>query len=99
MANTINKQATQERLVTVALKLAAQGGLMNLTRDKLAATAGVSTGIVSFRFGTMAELRRTIMRAAIKQEVLAVIAEGIALRNRYALAAPEELKRKALASL
>lgn len=99
MANTISKNATKERLTAVALKLAASSGWRTLTREKIAEKAGVSTGIVSYRFGTMNELRRTVMRAAIAQEVLPVVAEGLALGDRFAKAAPPELRQRAVASL
>lgn len=87
------------QLLDGALKLAAERGLASLTRDAIAEYAGVSPALVSFYLGTMTELRRTVMRAAIKREVLPIVAEGLVTRDKQAGKASEDLKRRALDSV
>lgn len=47
----------------------------------------------------MTELRRTVMRAAIKREVLPIVAEGLATRDKQAGKASADLQRRALDSI
>jgi hypothetical protein len=81
------------------LRLARSAGLANVTREQIATEAGVAAGLVSLRLGTMPALRRSVMRAAVAQEVLEVVAEGLAARDPYALAAPLELRQRCGAML
>lgn len=99
MANTVSKNATKERLIDVALKIAESKGWAAMTRDSIARSAGCSTGIVSVRFGAMDDMRAAVMRAAVKREVLKVIAQGLAMGDKHAKAAPKELRARAAATL
>lgn len=82
-------------LLQAALRVAADRGWRTMTRDCIAAAAGVSPGLVSARLGTMDALRRSVMRAAVKQRVVRVVAEGLAVGDAQARKAPEDLKREA----
>ena len=93
----ISPGARATELTAVALRLAREHGLANLTRDQIASEAGVASGLVSLRLGTMPAMRRTVMRAAVTQGVLEVIAEGLAHRDPHAMAAPLELRQQASA--
>lgn len=72
---------------------------MRITREGIARAAGVSDALVTYHLGTMADLRRAVMREAVRAECLPVIAQGITARDRHALKAAPELRQKALASL
>lgn len=99
MPNLISPNATLANLTDTALKLAAKRGLYNLTRDAIAEAAEVSTGIVSKRFGTMENMRRSLMREAVRRELLPIIAEGLVRGDTAARKAPDALKAKARAAL
>lgn len=86
---------TQE-LLRAAVQLARTDGYQRITREAIAEHAGVSPGLVSVRLGTMPAMRRSVMRAAIADEVLEVIGQGLAARDPHALKAPDDLKRRAL---
>lgn len=88
-----------ERILTAALALAVVGNYRDLTRAAVADAAGVSPGTISNYAGDMAGLRDKVMTAAVAREVLAVIAQGLAARDPIALAASDELKTAALATL
>lgn len=100
---TKNKRLSPEArgglLLDVAIELAKAHGLARITREQIATQAEVSPGLVSARLGTMEAMRRTIMRNAITREILPIIAEGIATRDRFALEAPEELRQRAAAHM
>lgn len=86
-------------LLDIAIELARVHGLAMITRDMIAAHAGVAAGLVSLRLGTMPTMRRTIMRNAVTREILPIIAEGLAVRDTHAMGAPEELRQRAAASM
>ena len=93
--------ATDRRahILGVAVDMARRYGVRNLRRDALAEQAKCSTGLIHVYFSTMTQLRRAIMREAIEREILEIVAEGLALQDKQAHKAPDELKKKALASL
>jgi AcrR family transcriptional regulator len=84
-------------LLEVALRLAAAQGWQNLTRAAIAQSAGVSEALVTVRLGSMEQLKAAVMRAAIRDECVPVVAEGLALRDKQACRAGVTLKRKAAA--
>lgn len=87
----------KEQILTAALKVAGRpGGWSKLTRDAVAKEANCAEGLPSKYFGTMADFRRAVMRAAIRVEALAVIAQGIAAGDKCASKAAPELKARAL---
>lgn len=79
--------------------MAEKNGYTRVTRDEVAAHAQCSPALVSHYLGTMPDLRRDVMRAAVKRGILPVIAQGLAAKDRHALKASEELKKAALATL
>ena len=91
-----SKQRTAE-LLRAALTVAERDGWHSLTREAVAREAQVSDGLVSARLGTMIELRRSVMRAAITQRSLRVVAEGILARDKHALRAPDDVRAEAAA--
>lgn len=92
----------KEHILGVAIELAIRDGYNKITRDGIAEAAGVSMGLVTKYFGTMIQLKRDVIRAAIKQEIPEIIAQGLANGDDRARKASAELKAKAatiLASL
>lgn len=99
MAERMKQDARRDQILGIALQIAERDGFNTLRRDAVAAEAGVATGQVNHMFGTMTQLCRAVMRAAVHREVLPVIAQGLALGDKEAHKAPEWLKQKALATL
>lgn len=96
------KLEARERLAQIlaaAVKVSAKEGYQRITRETIARAAGVSEGLVTYHLGTMPELRRAVMREAIRSACLPVLAQGLAARDRHAQKAPPELQKKALASM
>lgn len=92
-------EARGQLLLGVALREARKCGLAKLTRERIAIAAGVSPGLVSHSLGTMANVRRDVMRQAVVTEDLRVVAEGLATRNPIAMKAPEALRTRAAAAM
>lgn len=85
----------KEEILAAALPLASERGYTNITRDRIALAAGVSGSAVQYHFGTMAKLRTELMRYAVKQRNPRVVAQGLAVRDRQAAKADDDLKRQA----
>lgn len=83
-------------ILNAAIQLAREKGFENLTRDSIAQAADVSHGLVTYYYNTMKQVRRAVMRAAVKQEILEIIAYGLATANPHALKAPSELRERAI---
>jgi len=95
----LEARARIAQILAAALELAPSRGYASLTREDIAARAQVPPSLITYHFGTMPDLRRQIMREALRVECLPVIAQGLACRDRRALKAPEELRHRALESL
>lgn len=90
----------KHEILTAAIKVAGQpGGWSKLTRDAVAKEACCAQGLPSKYFGTMVNFRRAIMRAAIKDRNLSIIAQGLATGDKCAQKAPPSLKTAALNTL
>ena len=95
----LDPEERKEQILAAAMALSETHGYQNITRDQIAAAADVTFSLVSHYYKDMRRLRRSIMFAAIKGERLAVLAQGLALHDRYALFAPPELQARAVATL
>lgn len=95
--NRVHPDLRRGQLLAVATHLAKTVGYQQLTRGEIAELAEVSTGLVSHYFNTIEQLRFSIMKYAVQQEVLEVVAQGLIAQDEQALCAPRALKRKAVA--
>ncbi len=95
----VNPVLRKERILSAAVEAARGRGYHTVTREAIAEAAGVSVGLVSYHFATMARLRRDIVRYAVQHEILEVIAQGLAMRDDDARKASDDLKRRAAALL
>lgn len=89
----------RQQIVSAALKLAAKSNYLYITRDEVAAEAGVSKGLIFRYCGTMDDLKQAVLKAAITEENVAVLAQGLVNRETIAQEAPQGLKDRAAAQL
>jgi len=92
-------QDRREMIVRAGLLAAQQVGYQNLTRRIVARRAETSSSLIQFHFNTMEELRSAIVRQAIEDENLQVVAQALGVLHDDAVAAPEAVKTKAIAYL
>jgi AcrR family transcriptional regulator len=88
-----------EEIIAAGLALAAAKGYQQVSRADLAEAVGVVESNVSRHFGTMKQFRRSLMRAAVNQRNLAVLAQGLAMRDAVACEAPADLRAEAANSI
>lgn len=93
--NRANPALRKDQILSVAVTQAKEVGYTKITRDGVAEGAGVSMGLVTRYFGTMKQLKRDIIRYAIRNDIAEIIAQGLANGDDHARKAPAELKAKA----
>ena len=81
------------------MRVAERDGLAAVTRSIVAREARVVPATVSNAYGSMPALRDALMREAVSRPVLSVLAQGLAMGDPIARAAPEHVRQAALASL
>jgi len=86
-------------ILTAAVTVARTKGFQHMTREAIAAMAGITPALVTHHYTTMTQMRRAVMRAAVQREVLSVIAYGLVTGDRYARKASPELRQKAMDSV
>ena len=84
------------QILEAALVLAEKGHYLRLTRNEIAARAGLAGTTVQYHFKTMIQLRRAIMRAAVAWKNLPVLAQGITAGDSQALKASQALQDQAM---
>jgi len=95
----LSKDVRKDHILRTALVAAKEVGYTSVTRNILSARAKVSPGLITHYFGTMEQLKRAVMRAAISLEVLEVIAQGLSMGDKNAQKASDELKARAAKTL
>lgn len=98
----MKRQATKDRSAHVfkcAVKLMERHGYTRVSRSAIAESAECSPALVNVYFGTMGKLRAEVLRHAVRESNLTLLAQGIVARHRVALAAPAALKARAIQSL
>jgi len=99
MQKRMTANARRVDVLAAAVRRSVDIGYNKITRDEIALAANCSPALVSQYLGTMVSMRRAIMRAAITNEVLPVIAQGLSVRDPHALRAPEHVRHAAARSL
>lgn len=90
---------SKEHILEVAYVMAQRDGFGSLTRDGVAAEAGVAMGSVNHHWVKMSALREAVMQRAVEEENLELIGQGMALGDSVAKSAPLELRTRALTTL
>ena len=86
-------------ILEAAIALATKRGVRRLTREEIAEAAGVTPGLITIRFKTIAALRKEIIIQGVKREILPIIAEGLLDREPAAMKADPALRFRAMASV
>ncbi len=93
------KAMRKTEILEAAISCAKSVGYQWITLEQVAGECGVSKGTVVHHYGTMVALKRAVLAEAVARNLPDLVAQGLADRNPIALAAPEEVRRAALASL
>lgn len=86
----------KQQILDAAMIEADKHGYRDITRAGVAERAGCAPALVSYYWGTMKQLHRSIMGEAVRVRHLRVLAQGIIAKDSRALGAPEDLRREAV---
>lgn len=75
----------KHELLAVAVSLAEKHGYDKITREQISTEAKVSPGTVSNVLGTMAQMRKDVVRHAVRTNNLIIQAQAIINKEPYAL--------------
>lgn len=89
----------KEQILAAAVRLALATSCRDLTRDAVAFEAGVSCGLVNTYFPRVAELREEVMRVAVRERHVGIVAQGLAEGSEIARSAPAALRSEAAQTL
>ena len=90
----------KDQILQAAVLLAAKpGGWSTLTRSCVAKQANCSDALISSYFGTMANFKRDISRAAVRTTNLWIIAQALAAGEPWAIKLAPGLKSQALKTI
>lgn len=95
----LKPEARKLSIFEAMLPLAETHGYEFVTRDMLGGALGITGNAVQYHFGTMCALREEFMGFAVRNEILSIIAQGVARGNEQALKAPADLRGRAVRSL
>lgn len=96
MTKKLDTEVRKQQIIEVAADLSEEHGYLRFTRDQVAGRIGCATGLINHHFGTMNQLRRSVMRYAVTEHRLKIIAQGLINSDPHAVAADEELKQAAM---
>lgn len=99
MTTKLEPKDREAQILAAAVAQAIQHGYQNIERQKIADAAGVSPALVSKYLGTMTNVKRDVLRYAVRNRILPIIAQGLAMKDKQAMKAPEQVRKDALATL
>ena len=78
----LSPEKRTRNILAVAINLAIEHGYMNLTRHMISTAAGCSPALIHVYWATVEDLRKTVLRAAIRQGIYSIIAQGISVNDQ-----------------
>lgn len=85
---------TKLKILNTAVRMTTANPTEKLIRDDVAKAAGVSTGLISYHFGSIAELRKEVMREAVRGKILSILAYGLMSKNPIAMSMSSKLRKQ-----
>lgn len=95
----LTPEARKEMILQCALAAAELKGFTNFSSGDVASAADCGHPLVYHHFHSMDNLRREVMKLAIKQRNLTVIAQGLANKDPVAATVSDALKAEALKNI
>ena len=94
----IRREEYRAKVLAAAMSIAREKGYRHITRNDLAARAGVGAGTVNLYFKTMNELRDEVLRQAVAGSEFKIISQGLAAAHPITAVLPASVKMQALSS-
>ncbi len=88
-----------ESIIKASIEMAIKDGYRQLKRDAVAEAAGVAYSMVNYVFSDIRTLQDEVLRYAIENDIIAIVAQGLVNNDPIAKGAPEAVKARAVESL
>lgn len=98
-AKRTNPDVRREEILKAAIEEAKDSHYLQVTREKIAKRVGVTDSVVNAYFGTMSKLRRDLMRYAVANSCVEIVAQGLANKDPHAQKANDAVRAMAAAML
>lgn len=92
-------EVRKQHILKEAIKLSIKIGYNKITRDGIAEHTKVTSSLIARYYPTMDDVRRAVIEEAIKNEIVEILAQGLALKDPLTLKINKRLKRKVLSRL
>ena len=86
----------KQELLEVAIQLAKEEGYSHITRNEIARRAGVAYGLVSSYFKSIDNLKKLVIKEAIKQEIVQIVAQALAHKEPLTKKLDPSLREKVI---
>ncbi len=97
--NRLDAELRRLDILEAAAQVAIEHGYRQITQAQIAEKADISAGLITYHFSSMAKLRKKLMVWAVQEKNLTIIAQGLAMHDPIALAAPRTTRANAAALL
>ena len=95
----LDPEHRKQQILEAAIALAKEEGYYSLGLRNVARSAKCSPGLVLNYFGSVLELQSSVMKEAIKKEIIEIIVQGVVNKNIDALNAPSALISRSLSHI
>lgn len=95
-AKRTSPEIRREQILEAAIKLSIKFGYTKITRDKIAEATKTASSLIAKYYPRMQDVKNAVMEAAIKREVVEIIAQGLTLNDPRALKINKSIKRKVM---
>lgn len=99
MRKRLKADVRKDQILNAAIILAMRVGYTQMSRAQVAEEAQCSEASVTHYFTNMHQLRKYLMRHAVKNNLLGIIGQGVAHKDPIALRVSNEIQKQAVASL
>jgi len=82
----------KEQLLREAILLSKKIGYRQITREAVAIQSRVSFSLISAYFGTIENLKYSVLETAINERIIEIIAQGLSLNDPQTAALSRDLK-------
>lgn len=83
-------------ILTSAIDLSKEVGYSHITRDDVAKRAGVSYGLINHYFKSIDRLRKLVLKTAIDEEMVEIIAQGMVRKDPLAKRITSKMKERVI---
>jgi hypothetical protein len=95
----MNPLARKQKILEAAIQIAIVSGYRNITRKEVSLLSGSASGLIGRYFNTVENLKKEVLKEAIKHEIMPILIENLSAREFDKIEISTELKQKIISYL